>query len=115
MKYKVGLISYSVAMDVIDLGYWHSINIVTFLSIDRIGLLKCPTGHRVLIWVARYARILAVWYSENGVISYCYVASDCRRFTKRRLYYLTTLPVCFMCSRSVDILVPIDNFFSRNI
>ena len=30
-------------------------------------------------------------------------------FTKRLLYYLTTSPVCFMCSRSVDNLVPIDH------
>ena len=43
---------------------------------------------------------MAVWYSENGVISYCYVASDCSRFTKHLLYYLTNLPVCFTCSRS---------------
>ena len=28
--------------EVIDHGYWHSINIVNILSADRIGFLKCP-------------------------------------------------------------------------
>ena len=54
----------------IDLGYWHSINIVTFLSVDRIGLLRCPNGiesRSVLRGMQEFWRI-----SIRKMVLYCF-------------------------------------------